>query len=113
MNGQERRGFLKAAGKAGTAIALASLPLANSCKGGDPSGPEPLDPIPVNLEFKVYNHTQGLKASFTKDQIMSGTKLALNIADRGYVLETGTVVLEGTAAELAQNENVKRAYLGG
>jgi branched-chain amino acid transport system ATP-binding protein len=39
--------------------------------------------------------------------------LALNIADRGYVLETGKVVLEGTAQELVQNEDVKRAYLGG
>lgn len=77
----DRREFFRVAGKAGTGIALASLPLVSGCKGGDPSGPEPLDPVPVNLEFKVYNHTQGLRASFTKNQMMSGTKLTLNIAD--------------------------------
>ena len=38
--------------------------------------------------------------------------LALNIAARGYVLETGTIVTSGTAAELAGNDDVRRAYLG-
>ena len=38
---------------------------------------------------------------------------ALSIADRGYVLETGAVVLQGLAAQLAANEELKRAYLGG
>ena len=38
---------------------------------------------------------------------------ALSIANRGYVLETGSVVLAGTAAELRDNPNVKKAYLGG
>jgi len=38
--------------------------------------------------------------------------MALNIADRGYVLQTGTITLEGNAAELQANEDVKRAYLG-
>jgi branched-chain amino acid transport system ATP-binding protein len=38
--------------------------------------------------------------------------MALGIARRGYVLETGTVVLTGTAAELAGNADVRRAYLG-
>jgi len=38
---------------------------------------------------------------------------ALRIADRGYVLETGRVVLEGSAADLLQNRDVQRAYLGG
>lgn len=39
--------------------------------------------------------------------------MALSIAHRAYVLETGKIVLEGPAAELAQNEQVKKAYLGG
>jgi branched-chain amino acid transport system ATP-binding protein len=39
--------------------------------------------------------------------------LALRIADRGYVLETGSIALEGPAAELASNEQVRRVYLGG
>lgn len=39
--------------------------------------------------------------------------MALSIANRAYVLETGKIVLEGPANELAQNEEVKKAYLGG
>ena len=38
--------------------------------------------------------------------------LALEIARRGYVLETGSIVTSGTAAELAGNDDVRRAYLG-
>jgi branched-chain amino acid transport system ATP-binding protein len=37
---------------------------------------------------------------------------ALSIADRGYVLETGSVVLEGSGRELLENEKVQEAYLG-
>jgi len=39
--------------------------------------------------------------------------LALRMADRGYVMETGRIVLEGPAAELLRNDHVRRAYLGG
>jgi branched-chain amino acid transport system ATP-binding protein len=38
--------------------------------------------------------------------------MALSIAHRGYVLETGAVVLTGTAAELGDNADIRRAYLG-
>jgi branched-chain amino acid transport system ATP-binding protein len=38
--------------------------------------------------------------------------MALSIAHRGYVLETGSIALEGTAAELSDNADVRRAYLG-
>ncbi|PYN20937.1 MAG: ABC transporter ATP-binding protein [Candidatus Rokuibacteriota bacterium] len=38
--------------------------------------------------------------------------MALSIAHRGYVLETGSIALAGTAAELADNPEVRRAYLG-
>ena len=38
--------------------------------------------------------------------------MALQIADRGYVLETGRIVLEGRGSELLEKEEVKRAYLG-
>ena len=39
--------------------------------------------------------------------------MALSIAGRGYVLETGRVVLEDQAAKLAANDEVRAAYLGG
>ena len=39
--------------------------------------------------------------------------IALSIADEGYVIETGRIVMHGPAAELADNEDVRRAYLGG
>ena len=38
--------------------------------------------------------------------------MALAVAHRGYVIETGTIVLSGSAAELADNPDVRRAYLG-
>ncbi len=38
---------------------------------------------------------------------------ALEIADRAYVLQTGRIVLSGTAVEIANNTEVQRAYLGG
>ena len=38
--------------------------------------------------------------------------MALSIAHRGYVLETGSIALTGTAAELSENSDVRRAYLG-
>jgi branched-chain amino acid transport system ATP-binding protein len=38
--------------------------------------------------------------------------MALDVASRGYVLETGTVALADDAKKLAQNEDVKRTYLG-
>ena len=38
---------------------------------------------------------------------------ALSVADRGYVLETGSVAMQGRAEELSANEDLKRAYLGG
>ena len=38
--------------------------------------------------------------------------MALEVADRGYVLETGSIVLEGPASELKTNEQVRKTYLG-
>ena len=45
--------------------------------------------------------------------VEQNANMALSIADRAYVLETGRVVLSGTAAELAASEAVQKAYLGG
>ena len=45
--------------------------------------------------------------------VEQNARQALRVADRAYVLETGRVVLEGAARDLAQDERVQRAYLGG
>ena len=45
--------------------------------------------------------------------VEQNAQMALSIADRGYVLETGRIVLEGTAEELLENPMVVEAYLGG
>ena len=44
--------------------------------------------------------------------VEQNTRLALNVADRGYILETGRIVLQGSSSELLENKEVKRAYLG-
>jgi branched-chain amino acid transport system ATP-binding protein len=44
--------------------------------------------------------------------VEQNARAALKIADRGYVLETGRVILQGSAAELLEDKDVKRAYLG-
>ncbi len=44
--------------------------------------------------------------------IEQNAKAALQVADRGYVLETGRIVLEGTAKQLVADEGVQKAYLG-
>ena len=45
--------------------------------------------------------------------VEQNAQMALSIADRAYVLETGRIVMEGTGAELLTNEKVRTAYLGG
>ena len=44
--------------------------------------------------------------------VEQNARVALKVADRGYVLETGKVILEETASELLANKDVQRAYLG-
>ena len=45
--------------------------------------------------------------------VEKNANMALSIADRGYVLETGKIILEGTGKELLSNPEIKKAYLGG
>ncbi|MFC1965035.1 ABC transporter ATP-binding protein [Chloroflexota bacterium] len=45
--------------------------------------------------------------------VEQNARMALRIAKRGYLLETGSIVIEGNADDLARNEQVKRVYLGG
>ena len=44
--------------------------------------------------------------------VEQNANMALRIAHRGYVMENGRITLQGTAASLLDNEDVKRAYLG-
>ena len=44
--------------------------------------------------------------------VEQNANVSLSIADRGYVLSTGRLVLEGKAAELRENEELRKAYLG-
>jgi branched-chain amino acid transport system ATP-binding protein len=45
--------------------------------------------------------------------VEQNARMALKFASRGYVLETGNIFLKGTSEELADNPDVKKAYLGG
>jgi branched-chain amino acid transport system ATP-binding protein len=44
--------------------------------------------------------------------VEQNAKAALRVADRGYVLETGRIILEGETEDLLNNKEVQRAYLG-
>ena len=62
---------------------------------------------------EVYNALLKIsQAGTTILLVEQNAKLALSIATFGYILETGRIVLEGTAEELQENEDVKELYLG-
>ena len=70
-----------------------------------------LSPLLVKDIFSII---QDINAQGTTVLLVEqNAKMALGIADRAYVLETGSVVLSGTGAELAASEDIKKAYLGG
>jgi branched-chain amino acid transport system ATP-binding protein len=60
------------------------------------------------LETLVQLRDQGLTILLVEQN----ARAALRVADRGYVLETGRMVMEGTAADLLADHDLKRAYLG-
>jgi branched-chain amino acid transport system ATP-binding protein len=65
------------------------------------------------LIAEIFAAIQALKRAGTTILLVEqNAAQALKVADRAYVLETGRVVLSGTGAELAANEQVKAAYLG-
>ena len=69
-----------------------------------------LAPILVERSFEIISevHRSGV-AMLVVEQ---NANVSLSIADRGYVLSTGRLVLEGKAAELRENEDLRKAYLG-
>ncbi|MGN7410417.1 MULTISPECIES: ABC transporter ATP-binding protein [unclassified Sporosarcina] len=70
-----------------------------------------LAPLMVKTIFETVKDIS--KAGTTILLVEQNAHIALSIADRGYVIETGRVILSGTAAELQASEEVKNAYLGG
>ena len=70
-----------------------------------------LAPILVDQIFDIIKELH--KAGTTILLVEQNAQMALSVADRGYVLETGKVVSTGTGAALLQDESVKKAYLGG
>lgn len=69
-----------------------------------------LSPLLVKEIFKIIEDVN--KDGVTVLLVEQNAKMALEIADRAYVLETGTVKMEGPADELANNIEVRKAYLG-
>jgi branched-chain amino acid transport system ATP-binding protein len=69
-----------------------------------------LAPLVVREIFDVIAGLRG--RGCTVLLVEQNARAALAIADRGYVMETGRVMAEGTAAELSDNHDVRRAYLG-
>ena len=57
-------------------------------------------------------HPQINKNGVTIMLIEQNARAALKVADRGYVLETGRIILDGSAADLRDDPEVQRAYLG-
>lgn len=70
-----------------------------------------LSPLLVKEIFKIIKELND--DGITILLVEQNAKQALSISNRGYVLETGKIVLEGNAAELLENNEVKKAYLGG
>lgn len=70
-----------------------------------------LSPLLVKEIFRIIEDIN--KQGTTVLLVEQNAKMALAIADRAYVLETGKITLEGTGSELAASEQVRKAYLGG
>lgn len=69
-----------------------------------------LSPIFVNEIFDIIKEVS--KSGTTVLLVEQNARKALSIADRGYVLETGNIVLSGKAETLLNDDSVKKAYLG-
>jgi branched-chain amino acid transport system ATP-binding protein len=69
-----------------------------------------LAPVLVDSIFETIQELHD--AGKTILLVEQNARVALQIADRGYVIQTGEIVLSGSAAELRENEMVRRAYLG-
>lgn len=69
-----------------------------------------LAPLVVKSIFEIIKTIN--KEGITVLLIEQNANMALKVADKGYVMETGKIKMEGTGAELLANEEIKEAYLG-
>ena len=70
-----------------------------------------LAPILVEQIFDIIKELH--KAGTTILLVEQNAEMALQVANRAYVLESGRITLTGTGAELAASDQIKKAYLGG
>ena len=70
-----------------------------------------LSPLLVKEIFNIIKQINEQGTSILL--VEQNAKMALTIADRAYVLETGKIVMSGTGEELLKSEDIKKAYLGG
>jgi branched-chain amino acid transport system ATP-binding protein len=74
---------------------------------------EPSMGLAPKVGREIFNTVRMLRDEGTTLLLVEqNAKAALGIADRGYVLETGRIMLQGPAGELMENRDVQRAYLG-
>ena len=69
-----------------------------------------LAPILVEQIFDIIQELH--RAGTTILLVEQNAQMALSIADRAYVLETGRIVMSGTAKEMREDERIQKAYLG-
>jgi branched-chain amino acid transport system ATP-binding protein len=74
---------------------------------------EPSMGLAPRLVEEIFAKVRALKQARTTIFLVDqNARAALSVADRGYVLETGRVVLAGSGPELLANDQVREAYLG-
>jgi branched-chain amino acid transport system ATP-binding protein len=69
-----------------------------------------LSPVLVETLFDIIKEIKSRKITILLNE--QNAAMALRLADRGYVLEVGNIVLEGPGKELLNNDNVRKSYLG-
>ncbi len=69
-----------------------------------------LSPALVDQSFEIIKEVN--KQGVTIFVVEQNAQAALSIADRGYVLQTGEIVMEGKASELLKSDKIRKAYLG-
>ena len=70
-----------------------------------------LAPLLVKTIFRIIEEIN--KSGTTILLVEQNANMALSIADRAYVIETGKIVLSGSSDELNQSDQIRMAYLGG